>query len=329
MNEYISTFITGFSELVAQQLSRNLPGARILAVYDGLIHYTFDGKPTRIQKLPYLNNTFYVMQFFSKATSFAQMVETGIRSKRKPLIKNGTTRIRFSQANQFVGVDKALMRKAENYITGCSSLKLDRLSPATEIWYIARSEGIGFLAQLLYKPSVTEKDLNPGQLRPQLSVLLCCSAHLKANSVVCDPFCGYGSIPKQLLAYFKPQKVWISDLDSDKINNLKKELLSSEAAHITEADARNLSHIPDNSVDAVITDPPWGIYEAIDDLPAFYLSFFREMQRILKPGGSFILLSSCGREVDAAIEQTNFILLNRISTLVNGKKAGVYHLQKT
>lgn len=48
-----------------------------------------------------------------------------------------------------------------------------------------------------------QKKLNKGELRPEFSHLMCCCAKIGYDDIVCDPFCGFGSIPKQLFDNFK------------------------------------------------------------------------------------------------------------------------------
>jgi len=52
-------------------------------------------------------------------------------------------------------------------------------------------------------------------------------------------------------------------------------------------DARELiKNVPDNSVDAIVTDPPWGVgIDRYDDGDVFY-DILRELHRVLKSGGA-------------------------------------------
>ena len=53
-----------------------------------------------------------------------------------------------------------------------------------------------------------------------------------------------------------------------------------------------------------------------------------EFDRVLKPDGSVILLSARKAEYEAAVRRTDFVLRKRYDTLVNGKKAAVYLMNK-
>ncbi|MCI8441505.1 MAG: methyltransferase domain-containing protein [Provencibacterium sp.] len=327
MAEYISTFITGFGEAVSRELVRQLPGAKVIAVYDGLIHYRFDGDWRLLRQALYLNNTFYLLSSFPRGPlSFEKMVRTVCREKHRFLISQGSYRVRFSRENQFAKVDKGIVLMAEKQVAQQSRLRLDRVNPQTEIWYIIRSEGAGFCGQLLHKREATEKNLNKGELRPELAYLLCSCAHLSAGMLVCDPFCGYGAIPRQLLTGFSIRRVLASDSDPQKIQALKKGELARKfpGLSLQTADVRQLSGLAEGSLDAVITDPPWGYYEQIADMEGFYREMLQELYRVLKPGGTLILLSARKAEFAGALENSGIRCRQRIDTLVNGKKAGVF-----
>ena len=62
MAEFVSSFITGFQELVQQDLSARFPKIKILNLMDGLVHYRFDGDSRELEKIFYFNNTFFVLK---------------------------------------------------------------------------------------------------------------------------------------------------------------------------------------------------------------------------------------------------------------------------
>ena len=67
-----------------------------------------------------------------------------------------------------------------------------------------------------------------------------------------------------------------------------------EASHVAlfQWDAQRLPFAT-ASVDVVVSNLPWGKQvSSADDLPALYRASFAEMQRVVKPGGSIVLLTS-------------------------------------
>ena len=329
MAEFISSFITGFQHVVEKNLPQILAGVKILHVFDGLVHYQYAGDSHNLDKIIYFNNTFFVLKTMKgKGLNFPSLVGAVSSEKKYYLINKGTFRVRFQNENQFVKVDKNISKKAEETVLHNSKLHLDRLSPTTELWYSIRREGFAFCGQLISKREFTEKNLNKGELRPEIAYLICCYADLNQDDVVAEPFCGYGSIPVQLIKKFRFQKLFASDIDKDKIsiNMQKKQLKDNPQIELSVNDAFVLPQIIDRSVDVVITDPPWGYFEQIDDIGEFYKKMFTSFKRILKENGRMIILSARKDEIEKAALEMNVQILSSLHTLVNGKKASLYKM---
>ena len=329
MAEFISSFITGFQHVVEKNLPQILAGVKILHVFDGLVHYQYAGDSHNLDKIIYFNNTFFVLKTMKgKGLNFPSLVGAVSSEKKYYLINKGTFRVRFQNENQFVKVDKNISKKAEETVLHNSKLHLDRLSPTTEIWYSIRREGFAFCGQLISKREFTEKNLNKGELRPEIAYLICCYADLKQDDVVAEPFCGYGSIPVQLIKKFRFQKLFASDIDKEKIsiNMQKKQLKDNPQIELSVNDAFVLPQIIDRSVDVVITDPPWGYFEQIDDIGEFYKKMFTSFKRILKENGRMIILSARKDEIEKTALEMNVQILSSLHTLVNGKKASLYKM---
>ena len=329
MAEFISSFITGFQHVVEKNLPQILAGVKILHVFDGLIHYQYAGDSHNLDKIIYFNNTFFVLKTMKgEGLNFPSLVGAVSSEKKYYLINKGTFRVRFQNENQFVKVDKNISKKAEETVLHNSKLHLDRLSPTTEIWYSIRREGFAFCGQLISKREFTEKNLNKGELRPEIAYLICCYADLNQDDVVAEPFCGYGSIPVQLIKKFRFQKLFASDIDKEKIsiNMQKKQLKDNPQIELSVNDAFVLPQIIDRSVDVVITDPPWGYFEQIDDIGEFYKKMFTSFKRILKENGRMIILSARKDEIEKAALEMNVQILSSLHTLVNGKKASLYKM---
>ncbi len=329
MAEFISSFITGFQDIVSSNLPSQLKGCKILGIYDGLVHYSYSGNSRDLEKIIYFNNTFFVLKFMKgKGVTFPAMVGAVSSEKKYYLINKGTFRVRFVQENQFAKVDKNLVRKAEEAVLNNSKLKIDRVSPETEIWYSIRREGFGFCGQLISKREFTEKNLNKGELRPEIAYLICAFANLGGNGeeVVADPFCGYGAIPVQLAKKFRFKKLYASDIDLEKIAMVsqKKQLSGNEKIEVFVQDALSAERFEDKSIDVVITDPPWGYYEDIGDIGLFYAKMFECLKRILKADGKAVILSARKEEIEKAASDAGFSAENSLHTLVNGKKASLY-----
>jgi len=329
MAEYISSFITGFQDVVAEDLPVRLKGVKILNLFDGLVHYSYAGNSRDLESIIYFNNTFFVLKTMKgKGLNFPSMVGAVAKENKPYLITKGSFRVRFSQENQFAKVDKQIARKAEETVLRNTKLQLDRLSPSTEIWYAIRREGFAYCGQLVSKREFTEKNLNKGELRPEIAYLICCFANLKNEDFVLEPFCGYGSIPVQLAKKFRFSKLSVSDIDAEKIKMVaeKKQLKDKENITVSIRDAFELKDVADKSVDVVITDPPWGFFEDIGDVNVFYGKMFTSFRRVLKDEGRMVILSARKEELEGTAGKMGLKIVKSLHTLVNGKKAGLYEL---
>lgn len=327
MAEFVSTFTTGFKKVVEKNLPEIVSGCKILNIFDGIVHYKFNGNSHDLEKVVYFNNTFFVIKSWCNFSgNFSTMVNDFCSENKYLLISKGSFRTRFVRENQFEKIDKKLVIKVEENVLKRSKLKIDRVSPSTEIWFDIRREGFAFCGQLISKREFTEKNLNKGELRPELAYLMCCFAEINENDVIAEPFCGYGSIPIQLAKKFHFLHLYVSDIDEEKITALKekKYFKQNDFVSIDVQDAFSLKQIKDNSVDVIISDPPWGFFEDVGDISLFYDKMFCSFKRILKNDGKMIILSARKVELEYAAEKNNYKIIEKVDTLVNGKKACVY-----
>lgn len=327
MAEFVSTFTTGFKKVVEKNLPEIVSGCKILNIYDGIVHYKFNGNSHDLEKVVYFNNTFFVIKSWCNFSgNFSTMINDFCSENKYLLISKGSFRTRFVRENQFEKIDKKLVIKVEENVLKRSKLKIDRVSPSTEIWFDIRREGFAFCGQLISKREFTEKNLNKGELRPELAYLMCCFAEINENDVIAEPFCGYGSIPIQLAKKFHFLHLYVSDIDEEKITALKekKYFKQNDFVSIEVQDAFSLKQIKDNSVDVIISDPPWGFFEDVGDIALFYDKMFCSFKRILKNDGKMIILSARKDELEYAAEKNNYKIIEKVDTLVNGKKACVY-----
>ena len=330
MAEFVSSFITGFQSVVEADLTSRFKNLKILNLFDGLVHYRFNGDSRELEKILYFNNTFFVLKTMKgKGLNFPSLIGAVCSGKNYFLINKGSFRVRFQNENQFTKVDKSLTRRAEEYVLQNSKLKIDRLSPTNEVWFSIRREGFAFCGELISKREFTEKNLNQGELRPEIAYLICCFAGIRNEDTILEPFCGYGSIPVQLAKKFRFEKLYVSDLDSEKASQTAaRKQLSAPNIECCTADATILSHIQDKSISLVITDPPWGYYEEMTDIEEFYKKMFFSFNRVLADGGRVVILSARKEELETSAAACGFEIKKSLHTLVNGKKAGLYLLEK-
>lgn len=324
MAEYISTFTTGFSDVIPEALTKILPGAKVLKVYDGLVNYIYEGKEENVQSVLIFNNSFLVIRKFQGRNCEMTAMVKNIISLNKLPVSRKSFRIRYSVNNQFVGMEKSYTRQIEEKICRLTNAKIDRVSPQIEYWFIKRSENIGFFCRLLNKRKFTEKNLNKGELRPEFAYLMCMLGGLNKSAFVMDPFAGYGAIPKQIKKYFRFSRLYVSDINPECERKLAGYFDKKKNIDVALRDALNMHDVENNTIDTIITDPPWGFYEQINDIEQFYVDMLKEFKRVLKSKGRLVLLSARKEEFESAVQKENHRIDKKYDTLVNGKKASVY-----
>jgi tRNA G10 N-methylase Trm11 len=247
-----------------------------------------------------------------------------------------TFRIITSYANQLTAVSDPLKRNAEYHIARQTGLRLSRSKSDAEFWFLYRTEGISLFMQRLTFHASFDKTLHKGELTPPLANTLCALARLAKGAVVLDPFCGYGAIPRACLSHFPVQTCYAFDIN-DKALAYTRRAMNDAAIHsakravIKKLDVYALpSVIPPDSIDAIITDPPWGLYERLPvPLPRFYADILNLFENALKPGGTLVLLTAQAEIVMNIVTESALLYIEEnIAALVSGKKAGVIKLVK-
>ena len=337
---YYATFIPGLGELIAGLVRERLPDAEI-RLYDGAVLFETSVGYDRLNFLCF-NNIFAVISLMdgpaaALETHIAAFIKTAAAdSAAKEIIshnnrKLSTFRINIFRENKPAAVNEKLRTEAERHIARISGLRANRSGGGAEFWFLYRDESGGspfsvFMKRLTLRPS-WEKSLHPGELPPPLAWMLCRLAQLKHDDTVLDPFCGYGSIPNAALKFFHITKFTACD------NNEK-------AAAYTAARFRDrpvgtftfyrtgfsslVSMLPEKSVDAIITDPPWGYYDSGQEPQVeLYKEMFGVFKTLLKETGRVVILGARTDDLPRAAGD-RFVMLKHTPILLSGKKAAVY-----
>ena len=340
-NCYVSTFISGLSEIVNNLIVKELLDVEIIQTFDGMIIYK-TANHDKISKLKFVNNTFLLLglkrnkvdksfnddmwELVQKLNLNFTIIKNHIKSLKKRNFKILTV-----DKNQPVSINYKLIEKLEKTIENNLKVNLNKRNPDLEFTFLRRSEGIMlFMLKLTYN-RMTEKQLQKGELRPELAYSLVSLANLNEDKIIMDPFCGHGSIPKQIVKNFKYNMCFASDNDETMIQKLKNEYKkNTKKLFIKKRDALHLDYFEDKFIDAIVTDPPWNIYESTNEqFDVFYKNMLEEFYRILKDNGTLIILMGNVNDFEIALDTLKkFKITKEYNILVNGKKANIYVLKK-
>jgi tRNA1(Val) A37 N6-methylase TrmN6 len=337
-------------KIVEAIVRERLPDVKIEKLLDGAV--LFETRCT-YDKLNFFcfNNIFAVISIVENSAienALEAHIYVACRSGPSPVIAENTKKIRSfrivcSRENTPAAVDERLRRDVERYIAVQSGLVPDRSRPDTEFWFLRRREGFSVFMKRLTRHGSFEKTLHAGELPPPLAYLLCRLSGPKPGDAAADPFCGYGAIPAEGLKRFPMSRFYASDRDGKALGYARKKLTGNLGGRcvLRQADVYELSALlPPESLDAIITDPPWGFYAGVQSPDAdggrpgvpigrFYADILEIFTGLLKPGGVSVVLTACQRELtDGAARTGKLEILDAIPILLSGKKAAVFVLKK-
>lgn len=193
-----------------------------------------------------------------------------------------------------------------------------------DVYDIERASGVHLVGIRLPKAKAKRERLQAGELSVELAHILCLVAGLQAKQTLLDPFAGFGAIPLEAVRGFGCKQVTALDLIA-----LPGRREHSEINWRID-DATAMEWLPESSIDRIVTDPPWGSYEAApsEGLAALYAQFSREAERVLKPGGIMVMLSAYAGAPESWSTTRKLELVGSWPILVAGKKAVIYKLRK-
>ena len=336
-NLFYCTFVPGMQDIVAGVVRQRLEDVSIEKLLDGAILFETSCSYDKLNFFCF-NNIFAAIEVREKSGFCVPELNTeragAVISENNKKIK--TFRLVCSVENKPASINEAVRQDIENIIirysarSGGTALKVDRHRPDTEFWLLCRREGFSVFMKRMTRS--VEKKLHPGELPPQLAWLLCYVGELKQGETVIDPFCGYGSIAEAALKHFHIGKFLASDLDPRCVKITRsRPSLKSERCEIRSVDIFSvLEFIPEGSVDAVVTDPPWGMYKETQiPLKKFYEEALALFSKLLRNGGRAVILSAAREDLESAALKTRGLSMEQvIPVLVSGKKAAVYRIVK-
>lgn len=336
---YFGQCVAGLEPVAAEILRRRLPDLEGLELSGGAVAFSTT-VPYSDLNLFCFNNLFRVLYAAEEAPDKSGLERFLRRLPQAPADwqasrahpkKFRTFRLMVSCKNQLVSVPKNVKAAVEQKIQSESGLIPDRSLPDSEFWAMVRADGKAYFLQRLSRHRAYDKVLAPGELHPELAYMLCFLSDPHPDDVAADPFCGHGALPLQRCKRFPYAKVYAFDSNETMVKLTREKLPKKDSIVVERRDALALAEaLPPASLDAIITDPPWGLYQEMDgDLTEFYRLALVQMEAVLKPSGRLVLLTAAKREFEAALEATvGLALTARYDVLVSGKKAAVFIANK-
>lgn len=346
-SQYLSTCLAGGQLLARDALVKQLSQVKIISIYDGALLYQTAMSPSIIRKLDFIHNSFQVLQILSKgkrdtAHNFLDYLE--LLAGKPNLLPAGAINwiyggnklpqtpsfcIKLVSDNQFITLpQKKYLQLLENSISRHTQLKLDINNPLWEFWLMERREGQCYFLLRLAKKAVQTMT---GELRPEIANLLCRHAGMQPDDVFLDPFCGYGSIILARTKLGDFQQILAGDQQANLVKSLQQRCKKSVPVEVrgrVKIQTMDFLHncLADASITTLVSDPPWGHYQKIDQITEFYRQLLVEAGRVLRPGGTAVLLVA--REIGLDNLPEGLRLVARTDVLISGQKASICKLHK-
>ena len=152
---------------------------------------------------------------------------------------------------------------------------------------------------------------HPGCMSPKLARCMANLARVKEGDVVLDPFCGTGGI--LIEAGLIGCKVIGCDIDwkmkKGTATNLEYAGITDYKTHVV--DVRELEMYEE--VDAVVTDPPYGISTTTcgEGASGIFSEFLQSIEHSMKKDALLVMASPHTLDIDSLLNDVGFILLER------------------
>ncbi len=276
----------------------------------------------QLRRFPCATNVFAVVDEVPRSTVDLEL--TALR-RRLPQIErpprlptSGTVRLRVHDDGRFTRTNARLAAEMERGLASWSGLQVSRRGAALEVWLLRRRDEPDTI--LATKLSEGVRQSSRGVLRPEMCGALARVEPLGGARLVMDPFAGSGVIGEACLEA-GAESVWLNDIRGTQ--------RSRDHARWTHDNILRLA-VPPGSVDAIVTDPPWGDFSPVPGgVEGLYADVGSAAAKWLRPGGVVVALTGAPEAaVQALVEGGELLLERQYGVLVNGRKARIIRARK-
>jgi hypothetical protein len=327
----LAQFAAGLGELVQDGLARDLSSVKTVFCDESTLIFETDSPAPHVARLPYLNNAFYVLTSVRRAplpTAIPGLIRKIERLDVARLAPNTDVfRIMASIDGSLVAIPRDVRSRLEVAIHARTGARVEaRGGSGAEYWVIGRRDLDSLVLGLRLAVRKTGKQPK-GSLAPQLCELLIRAGQPQSDDVFLDPFGGSGSVVLARSNYPAGLIIYSDVAYADLRGLLPTGLARRREMTFLSEDARDLPSIADDSIDCVVTDPPWGDYEDLGEpYETFMADVAHNLRRVLRPHkGRLIMLVGRRREdvVLSTLSATGFRRSRVHRILVNGHPASV------
>jgi 23S rRNA G2445 N2-methylase RlmL len=314
--EYAASVQPGLEEIAGQEIEKKLIGARVIDSQRGWTVFGYEGDAADVLRLRTTEDVFVLL--------FRTAALPSYRKDAIPLLARMAARsrywdqamTRFQQTHRPV---KRITLRVIAQMTGRHGFRRQEVSEAVlsgvlgrwhrwkpvnddahaEVWapIVGNWAAIGLrLSDHKMRHRTYKEEHRPASLRPSMAAAMIALSRPRPDDRFCDPMCGTGTILAERALYGPFRRLLGGDLDVDVLSaaevNLSRIRETARKRILQHWDACALP-VRSGSLDVVVSNLPFG--EQIgshDDNILLYRRFFRQLVRMLCPGGRAVLLSS-------------------------------------
>lgn len=164
-------------------------------------------------------------------------------------------------------------------------------------------------------------------LRPTIAHALVWCSSPEETDIFVDPCCGSGTILHERMVY-PLLEIRGGDIAEEAIQFARANLKETSPHTVQRWDARNLP-LDSGYVDKFVSNLPFGRQIGNRaELGELYRELVQEMSRVLKPGGTAILLVEDGELLSRAADKCSIRCCELIQLSLKGLQPAIYQLQK-
>lgn len=330
MNKYFATFPAGFEKIVSTILVEKIDiETKINISESGFIIFSTKAQAEEIKKIPAFSNVFMLLAEgdLLEINQFVEILLKKSFSKVQISGEDETFRIMASDENQTISIENSTQKALESHLESNFGLVVDRSLPDTEFWILKRASGLIVFGQRITRRS--SDNYEKGELKDEIAYIMNYLGNPTSNDIVIDPFAGSGALMLSRVKYFQYNKIFVSDKERSLMNKLPPRFLSYSNVFIKKMDATNMSEIKSHSVNKIVTDPPWGIFENIGDITEFYKKMLKEFDRITTKRATIVILTAAKQELRNSLsELSQFEIQTSFNVLISGKKCEIFVINK-
>jgi tRNA (guanine6-N2)-methyltransferase len=309
---YYALLVPGLERVGWTEISSKLEDAQLIGENRGRLLFTYPGDPRNLLYLRSIENVYIFIRNIRGLTRSRKSLgeifrrvrsadfETALRLHKQAHRSKAKKRFTFRVVSSKLGrhnfrrVD--VQTAVESALTGRYGWKINLQNPTLEV-RIDLDEDVALLG-LRLTGEVTRRraykvvDL-PASLKPTVAYCMVLLSEPEPMDVFVDPMCGAATIPIERALAGPYRKIIGGDVEESVVRSARGNVDASHRA--IKLALWNASAMPlrDRTVDKIVCNLPFGKQiGSRSGNRALYSSFFREMARILRPGGRAVLLTS-------------------------------------